>query len=527
MSVFTDKLVNRIAVDEQITSLFSYNDTVSEAEKAITAEKVGRATGDAGTNGTDGGSLSEFVDATFNTFDEADAQRWIRIFGSSNGNDGFYHIDVVNGTSSVNISPALAASEVGLQWTMYETPSLESDLHLFITQFREIIDPSSDWFQNMPRAFDPTNTDAGNATNEKISMKVLADNWYGTHTKITEVITSSFASGGATSTGFLLLSALTYADPANREGLVIQESIANSGSYHDEVALASITVGLHKVILVDPTTGAEFTDASGNLIYGVLQDGADHAGSGEGTDVFIKYVFDNVGVPTAYTFTASDPANLIAYIPYRKRRTNLLEYDDRRAFSASIVGDAEIAEDIGNLQSALGLADGDAAGNWDLTNTTNFYPFSELILGTATLEDIVNKLNEEIGPRDYTTENFVTDGQTITESIDALDQALAAVTASSIKSKIIERTAVDILRGVAHTIPFASGSDVGITSYLQDTGHRGLNMDVYVGGVKLIPDSSAIAMDGEYEETSTTQVTFRFRVKAGQAIEYVIREEAP
>lgn len=525
MSAFTDKLINMLAPDEQISSLLEYDDVITEADKAVIAEKVGRPlSGKSGSNGTDGATLSDFQDATYNSFVEGDAQRWIRITGSANGNDGFYHIETFVSSSEVTISPALAASETGLTWQMYREPNLQDDVNLAITQLREIIDPSLDWFQNMPRAFDPTNTDGSNTKNEKMSMKVLADDWYGTKTKIVDIISGTLASGGDTSTGVLFSTAIAYATPANREGLVIQASTANAGSYQDEVALASITIGLHKVILIDPQTGAEFRDASGNLIYGVLQDGADHGGTGDGTDVFIKYVYDNAGTPTAYTFTADDPANIIAHIPRRKRRINMLEYDDRRFLSAGIVGDAEQAADIDNLQAALGLADGDDAGDWDLTNTGNFYPFSELTVSTATMEDIVNKLNEEIGSRDYTEENFITDGQTITESLDALDQALSA---SGIKSKILERVSSQIQRGTTHTVPFASGSDTGISTYRLDTANNlGLYMDVYVNGKKLIPDSSASAMDGEYEETSNTEVTFRFNIQPGSVIEYIVKDDA-
>ncbi|RLA38693.1 MAG: hypothetical protein DRR06_20345 [Gammaproteobacteria bacterium] len=276
-------------------------------------------------------------------------------------------------------------------------------------------------------------------------------------------------------------------------------------------------------MLIDVLTDAEFQDASGNLIYGVLQDGADHSGAGEGTDVFIKFVYDNAGTPTNYTWTATDPANVIAYMPQRKRRSELLEYDDRRQFVSSVVGDAELAEDIAEIRDALGIGDGDESGDWDLTNTGNYFPFSDLA-ADETMEDIVNVLNQEIGSRDYTAENYVNDGETITASIDALDQALANLT--GVKSKIIERVSAAIPKGTAHTIPFASGSDVGITTYKLDTGYRALYMNVYVAGKKLIPDSAAATTDGEYDETSNTQVTFRFGVGVGQIIEYDIVDDA-
>ena len=117
MSSFTDKLVNRLTPDQQISSILNYQDTVSEAVKAVVAENLGLPmSGINGTNGTDGTTLNDFQDATFGAFVMGHVQRWIRITGSSNGNDGFYHIDDFTGVNEVVISPALPAAETGLVW---------------------------------------------------------------------------------------------------------------------------------------------------------------------------------------------------------------------------------------------------------------------------------------------------------------------------------------------------------------------------------------------------------------------------
>lgn len=522
MSDFIDALVNKLAPDEQIMPIVAPEDQIIEDEMTL-AEQVGlKLVSHAGDGVTNVGDPDRFTDTTNSPFTLADIGRYIRI--TSGANVGLYRIATFVDASNVDcVNPdgtaASFATDAATDYSIHDEPSLESSANYMLTQLRQIVDDANDWFQPMPRAFDPSNTDVSDTKNEKVSLKVFADNWYGSKTKIVDVITDSFAVSD-TDTGHLYATALGYADNDDRRGLVIQNSVGNT--YHDEVALGSIVLGKHKVTLIDPLTDAEFTDASGNLIYGVLQDGADHAGTGEGTDVFIKFVYDNAGVPTNYTWTANDPANVIAFMPQRKRRSEMNEYDDRRTLVSSIVGDAEQSEDIAEIRSALGLADGEVAGGWDLTNTGNFFPFSELSLGTATMEDIVNKLNEEIGDRDYSAQNYITNGESISDSLDKLDVALSQ---AGIKTKIVERVAANIDKGATHTIPFASGSDAGITTYKQDTGHRGLYMDVYVAGKKLVPDSSAIATDGEYEETSTTQVTFRFKVNAGQIIEYVIKDD--
>ena len=83
-----------------------------------------------------------------------------------------------------------------------------------------------------------------------------------------------------------------------------------------------------------------------------------------------------------------------------------------------------------------------------------------------------------------------------------------------------------ISKGTSHTLPFALGSNPAVTTYKTDSGQRGLYLDIFVAGKKLIPDSTASAQDGEYEETSTTSWTPRFNVKVGQVVEYVIRDDA-
>lgn len=524
MSVWNDKLVNRQTPDQQISNLIAYRDQVSEAEKARVSEKVGLSiSGAAGTAGVDGGTLSDFIDAGYGAFTPADAQRWIYISGSSNGNDGWYYIDEYVSSTAVKLASPLVASESGLVWQMYAEPNLQDDINVAITQLREIIDPTSDWFQNMPRAFDPTNTDGADTKNEKMSLKVLADNWYGVHTKIIDVVTEQKATSPG-DTGVLLTTSLGYADAADRRGLVVQSSVG--GSYYDEVALASIVIGKHKVTIIDALTKAEFEDANGNVVYGVLQDGADHAGSGEGTDVFIKFVSDVGGVPTNYTWTSNDPANVLMYLPYRKRRTELLEYDERRYLVAGIVGDAEMSEDISEIRSALGISDGEEAGNWDWTNTTAYYPLQG---NPSTAEGAINALNDEIGDRQYDDNNYIVDGESITASLDKLDKALVR---AGIKAKIVERVQANIVRGTAHSVPFAGGTGINvfnpdaISTYRLDAADTGLYMDVYVAGKKLIPDSDAATQDGEYEETSNTSITPRFNIYKGQVIEYIVRDDA-
>jgi len=650
MSEYTDRMLNKLTPDYDMTGLLNYDDEISEADMALTAEKIGVRIAE-GTDGSEGASLGEFQDSVYDSFSEADVGRFISVTASSNGNDDIYYIKKFLTSSKVEIEPDLAASESDLVWSLHKEPSMEDVMNQALTQLAQVIDPtyaSPIWAQPMPRGFNPCNTDASNTKNEKMSMKVLADNWYGSKTDILDVATEAFAVGDA-DTGQLILTGLSYADPDVREGLCIQQSLSNPGTYYDEIALASIVAKTHKVTLIDASIGAEFKTAGGDPIYGVLRDGEDGVaevsqsifsevgdfydvvgagkavqlyngadaghyfwfnvtdggdtqtdpglvgtahqvdvveadtsaqvatkfaaivnalgdfgapvpgastvtitnaavgdatdvsesgtaaavsvvsqgediGTGEGTDVFIKFIYDDAGTPTEYNWQAGDPASVIAYMPQRKCMRNIQEGDRRVIRLATIVGDAELSEDVQNLWSILGITDGENAGDIDLTNTGNYFPFSELTLATATFEDVVNKLNEEIGNRTYTAQNYVTNAETVTESLDALDQALAS--AGGVKSRIVVRVAAPINPGTLYTIPFATGSTPAIATYKVDSANRGLYMTFICRGRVRTPDSSAVLSDGEYKESSNTQVLVRFGIPTGSIMVFDIFDNA-
>jgi len=62
-----------------------------------------------GTDGTDGSSLAEFSDETYNSFAVGDVGRHIEVTGSG-ANDGFYEITSFVGIDTVGISPSLSAN---------------------------------------------------------------------------------------------------------------------------------------------------------------------------------------------------------------------------------------------------------------------------------------------------------------------------------------------------------------------------------------------------------------------------------
>jgi hypothetical protein len=86
--------------------------------------------------------------------------------------------------------------------------------------------------------------------------------------------------------------------------------------------------------------------------------------------------------------------------------------------SATQLSLANILATLGTISTTTSLAG-------LLTNTGNYFPFSDLPDATPSVVETVNTLNEQIGNRDYTGPHL-TDGQTITASLQALSSAVGS-----------------------------------------------------------------------------------------------------
>ena len=191
----------------------------------------------------------------------------------------------------------------------------------------------------------------------------------------------------------------------------------------------------------------------------------------------------------------------------------------RTEFVNSWEGDVELIEDISNLWAYTGSGDGvgDASG-W--TNTISYYI---LQADPSSLWTAVDTLNTGVGDRDYFEENYITDGESISDSLDSLDQNLkdvADLVTSGDCEKYIEETGGGISKNTLHLLPYS----ITYTPF-STTGSEGKNMDVYVEGQLLAADTGAAGAnaDRDYGETTTSGITFRFNVKSNSNITYVIR----
>ncbi len=108
----------------------------------------------------------------------------------------------------------------------------------------------------------------------------------------------------------------------------------------------------------------------------------------------------------------------------------------------------------------------------------------------------------------YTSTQYVTNGDSLETAIGKLDAAIVGV--DIVKDS--ERLTAVLNAETAHTLPDSNSYTLG----------EGINMDVYVNGMLLQADITGEERD--YEETSTTQVTFHFTLTPNTFITYVIRK---
>jgi len=392
---------------------------------------------------------------------------------------------------------------------------LEHDMNVFRTLLKQF-KGTTNWYDDPGKYIDPTDTDAGDTANKDMTLDNIKGHSLDAHTLLLAIDDTNAGNGFAVSSGTegLLLGITTrYATPDNRYGLPVFESTTNSGSYHDEGA-ADEVVG---VDLLDMDTGAEFKDNSGDIIFGKFHDAADHAGTGTGTDVYLKF-YTSAG---PHTLEDSDPDYVTMVYPLRKVMSDMEEHEwTRTDFVNSFEGDAEVIEDIANLWSYTGASDNEADPAW--TNISGSYAFEN---NPTSLFDGIETLNLEIGDRFYgSPPNFITNGETITSSLDQLDQDikdLSELGDASIAEKYIEEVVSDIPAGTQHALP-------GGLTYTPDStgGQQGSNLDIYLDGQLLSASTGAngINEDKDYSETNTTSVTFQIDIYQYSNITYKIRQ---
>ena len=219
-----------------------------------------------------------------------------------------------------------------------------------------------------------------------------------------------------------------------------------------------------------------------------------------------------------YTWTASDPANITMVFPRRRLLSEVEEWEWMRTdFVSRWEGDAELVDDMVNLWSFTGGGDDVVGPSW--SNTGNYW----MVETTDNLKQALENINDKIGDRTYTEDNYLTDGETIPASLDALDQAIkdnADAISSTSGDKYLEALSSNLSAGVEHPLPNSV-----VYTPVAIGGQEGQNMDVYHNGQLLAASTGAAGVnaDRDYAETSASGITFHMDLYQDDNITYVIR----
>ena len=109
--------------------------------------------------------------------------------------------------------------------------------------------------------------------------------------------------------------------------------------------------------------------------------------------------------------------------------------------------------------------------------------------------------------------------------IDVADGDEVFTVAAGVGEKYVESVDTEITKNTPHTLPTAIVSSGGYTPSAT-AGREGMNMDIYVDGQLLAASTgtNGSEADRDYQEASSTTVTFLFTIQAGRNITYIVRQ---
>lgn len=424
--------------------------------------------------------------------------RMLTISGAASAsNNGTFLIVTFLSATDVEISNATAvasdANNGSIVWTERNPYSLEDDIN-YIRTDRRLIKGTTNWYDAIPTYQRPTAV----GTNVPANLSNIAGKTLDAHAWVTNrVFRSDTVAASDTNTVITSVGNLKHADATDRTGIPVFDG-ADAGNWNSTY-----------VEIIDPDTEnyliAVGGAADGYRIFGRAAAAATTSPDSVQIDFYAVPLGADISTAIAYTWDGYQPTTVDIYYPYRERADQL----DENALRTTLINGlfAPGSEDT-TLRQVVGVPDGYTSLQDLLTNTGNFYPFSDLPDATPSVVEALNTLNEQIGIRDYTG-TILNDGETITQSLQNLADAIAGANFV----RVIERLAADINANTAHTLP-------GGNTYTPDGTFNGQNLVVYTRG--LLRDPGPIVDNNDYAETSGTQVTFYSKLKSGDHINYFI-----
>jgi hypothetical protein len=428
-----------------------------------------------------------------------------RFLTVSNGDHpGTYLIDSYISATSVTIDSSVhTGADSGnptIAWVEREPYSLQDDINFARTDRAAI--KGVNYYAAVPTYQRPTAVgtsvpaNLSNLAGKSLDAKALVVN----RKQSAQSVTTSTTFQLITDTGNL-----KHADATDRTGVPIFDG-SDAG---DHVATY--------VEIIDPATESALEVLSGGdagkRIYGRTRAGSTST-SPNSVEVEFRAVAKGAALSTsvAYTWESGQPTTVDMFYGFRVRMDQMSENDLRVVLASGIQSDADLAQDIKDIRTTIDAAFTDGATSLAglLTNTGNYFVFSDLPDVTPSIVEALNTINAQIGNRTYIGA-ILGSGDTVTESLQELATAIAGITSFV---RTIERLSSDINAGTEHTLP-------GSLSYTIDATNNGRNLWVFWRG--LLRDPGPVTGGNDYDETSTTSITPYTKIRAGDHISYFVK----
>jgi hypothetical protein len=459
--------------------------------------------------GAPAGQMRVSASAIFDSTNLSDRTNFLQVSGALTGsNNGVFLIVNVVDANTVDVVNASAAVPDGNNGAItvqeYFPYALEDDLNYTRTD-RAAIKGTTNWYDGIPTYVRTTAL----GTNVTASLQNIAGKTtdaMSLNRNLRVIGSGSFS--GSLSASLKSVGNLKHSDNVDKTGVPIFDSAQNTFN----ADTVSCYVEINSV-----DSDNEFTVLSGShvgeKIFGLTTTGSAPSASITPDSVFVSFYSvphgGNISTDkTAYSWEAGLPLTAAFYIGYNQRLDQLDINALRSQLTLGIESDADLRKDVNDMQQVVGTADGAVSLAGLLTNTGANFLFDTLS-ATPSVVAALNALNANVGDRTYTGP-YLTSNQTIVASLQALSNAVSAVTASEI-TRYLTRLTGTVPAGVAIPTPAA---------YVLDGTNQGKGLAVWTRGI--LRDPGSAANNDDYSETTTGSVTFFSKMKASDHINWFV-----
>lgn len=424
-------------------------------------------------------------------FNSGSLTDWLTVSGAASGsnNGTFLIVNLVNANvvDVINASAVVPDPNNGSIVISERQPySIEDDLNFERTD-RRAIKGTTNFYDGVPTFV------RADATNVQVTASL--QNIAGKTTDAKALAVNKQIYGAIIVSGSGLI---TYSSPGNLKHATGSDSTGiptfDAGPYVGDY-------NSNFVAVIDPVSDNELTVLSGaqagQVIYGLTFSGSSVTPNSIEIHWFSRpHGGDPSTTSTAYLWEAGQPLTASLTYGYYQRIDQMDGAALRKIEVLGIQTDAQLRQGLNHIQTVVGVS-GDSAVSLAglLTNTSPNYIFS-VLSATPSVVQALNALNSGSGDRTYTGP-YLTSGQTIAQSLQALSQAIQSASSGSGVLRYITRLTGSVPAGTPIVTPSA---------YVLDGTFNGKTLMVFTRG--LLRDPGSPANGDDYTETSTGSVTF-------------------